>query len=42
LARDWYHDRLSPDFRGRTAPQAEAIFRDLGLLSAFWRLAEQG
>lgn len=40
LAHAWYHDRLSPEFRGRTIPQAEAIFQRLGLTSAFWRLAD--
>jgi hypothetical protein len=42
LARAWYGNRLSPEFRGRTAAVAEAIFRDEGLISAFWRLSEPG
>jgi hypothetical protein len=42
LARAWYGDRLSPDFRGRTAAEAEAIFRGEGLTSAFWRLSLAG
>ncbi len=37
LAQAWYGDRLSADFRGRTAEQAEAIFRQVGLTSAFWQ-----
>ena len=36
LSRVWYHDRLSPDYRGRTVAQVEAIFRALSLTSGFW------
>ena len=39
LAQAWYGDRLAPDFRGRTTAEAQAIFRDKGLTSAFWRLS---
>ena len=39
LAKAWYGDRLSPEFRGRTAAEAEAIFCGEGLTSAFWRLS---
>ena len=39
LAKAWYGDRLSPDFRGRTLAEAEAIFRGEGLTSEFWRLS---
>ena len=39
LANAWYGDRLDPDFRGRTADQAQDIFRGLGLGSPFWSLA---
>jgi hypothetical protein len=42
MARAWYGDRLSPDFRGRTAAEAEVIFRGEGLTSAFWRLSLAG
>jgi hypothetical protein len=38
LAKAWYGDRLSPDFRGRSVAEAEAIFHKKGLTSAFWRL----
>jgi hypothetical protein len=38
LARAWYGDRLDPAFRGRTADEAQRIFRDLGLDDPFWRL----
>lgn len=40
LAKRWYADRLSPDFRGRTADDAQAIFRQLGFTGEFWS-AEQ-
>ena len=36
LAQAWYGDRLAPDFRGRTAVQAQEIFRRVGLASSFW------
>ena len=39
LARAWYADRLSPDWRRRSAEEAEAIFAELGLGGDFWRLS---
>jgi len=33
----WYHDRLALEYHGRTVAQAEEIFTQLGLISAFWR-----
>lgn len=38
LGREWYRDRLSPDWRRATPEEAEATFASLGLTSAFWRL----
>ncbi len=38
LARIWYADRMSPDWRRRTAEEAEAVFARLGLAGDFWRL----
>lgn len=38
LAKAWYHDRMDPNYRGRTAAQAQEIFRQLGLRSSFWYL----
>jgi hypothetical protein len=38
LARIWYADRMSPDWRRRTAEEAEAVFASLGLAGDFWRL----
>ena len=37
LAQTWYGDRLSPDFRGRTPEQVQAIFARQGLTSPFWQ-----
>ncbi len=37
LAKRWYVDRISPAFRGRTADEAQAIFRQLDLTGEFWR-----
>jgi hypothetical protein len=36
LSTMWYHDRLSPEYRGRTVAQIEDIFRALNLTSRFW------
>jgi hypothetical protein len=38
LARIWYADRMSPDWRRRTAAEAEEVFASLGLTGAFWKL----
>jgi hypothetical protein len=38
LGDAWYRDRLSPDWRRRTAEEAEALFAELGLTGAFWKL----
>ena len=37
LSQIWYHNRLSPDYHGRTAADVEAIFESLGLTSTFWQ-----
>ena len=39
LARAWYADRLSPDWRRRTPDEGEAIFASIGLTGDFWRLS---
>jgi hypothetical protein len=39
LASVWYHDRLSPAWRRRTAEEAEEVFESLGLTGEFWRLS---
>ena len=38
LARAWYGDRLSPDWRRRTPDEAHAVFESVGLTGPFWRL----
>jgi hypothetical protein len=39
LAHAWYSpDRRKPDWRRKTVDEAEALFAQLGLTSAFWRL----
>ena len=42
LGRIWYADRMSPEWRRRTAEEAEAVFASLGLASDFWRLSTPG
>jgi hypothetical protein len=36
LSQLWYHNRLAPDFHGRTTEQIVAIFRQVGLTAKFW------
>jgi hypothetical protein len=38
LARLWFHDRLSPEWRRRTMDEAHAEFEKSGLTGPFWRL----
>jgi hypothetical protein len=38
LARVWYADVLSPDWRRRTTDEAQAVFASVGLTGEFWRL----
>jgi len=38
LARVWYADRLTQDWRRRTPEEAQAVFASLGLTGPFWRL----
>ena len=38
LATVWYADRMAPDWRRRTAEEAEAVFASVGLTGPFWRL----
>lgn len=40
LSQRWYHNRLSPDYRGRGLPEIQAIFRAVGLTSPFWAAEE--
>jgi hypothetical protein len=36
LAQAWYHNRMDPGYRGRTAAEAQEIFKQVGLRSGFW------
>ncbi|MGI8925481.1 MAG: hypothetical protein ACR2HN_02395 [Tepidiformaceae bacterium] len=38
LAHTWYHDKLEPGWRRRSAEEAEAVFAELGLTGEAWRL----
>jgi hypothetical protein len=38
LARTWYADKLSPEWRRRTPEEAQRVFDGLGLTGPFWRL----
>jgi hypothetical protein len=38
LSRRWYHNRMSPDYRGRTMPEVQEIFKESGLTSEFWQI----
>ena len=38
LARIWYADRMSPNWRRRTPAEAEEVFSSVGLTGDFWRL----
>ena len=41
LARVWYADRMSAEWRRRTPEECEAVFAQLGLVGDFWRLTKQ-
>lgn len=38
LSQRWYHNRISPDYHGRSIEQVQSIFKEAGLTSAFWQL----
>jgi hypothetical protein len=38
LARIWYSDRMTPDWRRRIPEEAEAVFESIGLTGPFWKL----
>ena len=38
LARAWYSDRMEADWRRKTPDEVEALFAELGLVSAFWAI----
>lgn len=37
LSKRWYHNRISPDYHGRTLTEIVTIFEETGLTSPFWR-----
>ena len=37
LSQRWYHNRMSPDYHGRTTEQVQEIFKATGLTSEFWQ-----
>jgi hypothetical protein len=38
LARDWWSDRLAPEWRPHTRDHNQAVLDRLGLTGDFWRL----
>ena len=38
LAKQWYGDRLNPNWRSKTVAEAEAAFAGIGLVGEFWKL----
>ena len=38
LARAWYGDRLSKQWRRKTPAEAEQTFEEIGLSGRFWKL----
>jgi hypothetical protein len=38
LSRQWYGNRLTPEFRRATIDEAHAIFAAVGLTGPFWDL----
>jgi len=40
LARDWYGDRLDPDWRPRSVEESQRILDAYGLTGDFWRLPD--
>lgn len=38
LAREWYRDKVKPEWRRHTLEETEALFAGLGLRGSFWRL----
>lgn len=38
LSQRWYADRLSQQFKGRSAAEIKSIFQRVGLTNSFWHL----
>jgi hypothetical protein len=39
LGREWYSDKLSPEWRRHSEEEAQEVFAGLGLTGDFWRLS---
>jgi hypothetical protein len=39
LARAWFEDRLSSDWRRKTPEETRAVFDSIGLTDPFWRVS---
>jgi hypothetical protein len=39
LARAWFGDRLTPEWRPRSAEETQRLFDAVGLSGEFWRVA---
>jgi hypothetical protein len=37
LSQHWYHNRMSPDYHGRSTDEVQEIFKEVGLTSGFWQ-----
>lgn len=40
LAREWYKNKVKPDWRRDTLEETEALLVSIGLTGAFWNLRE--
>ena len=38
LSNAWYAGRMSPEWRGRSAQETQAILESVGLVGEFWRV----
>jgi len=37
LSQRWYHNRMDVEYHGRSLEQVQGIFKEIGLVSDFWR-----
>lgn len=42
LSKPWYATRMSPEYHGRSAAEAQAVFAQVGLVSDFWHAPAHG
>jgi hypothetical protein len=40
VADAWYRERLAPDWKRKTAEEAQRLFDEVGLTGPFWRLQQ--